>query len=286
MGGLVASIEQIPGELISLEGEEFARFVAQIAGLKIAVQAWVAGEKELKLNRAEIRFVRRMLAKCPDQFPSPTTHELTFIADAALRESIRLDISATNQDLMQGEWKGATVLAGSAIEALLLWAVQEYAAQKPGAVMAAGQALVAAGTLMQPPRANPERWELHEFVETAAHLTLIKGDTPKLVRLAKDFRNLIHPGRAQRLGQKCDRSTALAAVAALEAVVRDLTPGTPARTHGSDGQRSHPYGPLRRRHAGAGAGVGMASVGGGGQLGVRGGKEHCQPIQGESPCHR
>ena len=43
-------------------------------------------------------------------------------------------------------------------------------------------------------------------------------------RLAKDFRNLIHPGRAQRQGQTCDRATALSAVAAVEHIVRCLTP--------------------------------------------------------------
>ena len=67
-------------------------------------------------------------------------------------------------------------------------------------------------------------WHLHEYVEVAAHMGVIKPDTATLVRLAKDFRNLIHPGRAARLGQKCDRATALGALAAVEAVARDLAP--------------------------------------------------------------
>jgi hypothetical protein len=41
--------------------------------------------------------------------------------------------------------------------------------------------------------------------------------------LARDFRNLIHPGRAQRTGADCDRGTALTALAAIELVVRDLS---------------------------------------------------------------
>ncbi len=65
-------------------------------------------------------------------------------------------------------------------------------------------------------------WHLHEYVEVAAHMGVIKPDTATLVRLAKDFRNLIHPGPAARLGQKCDRATALGALAAVEAVARDL----------------------------------------------------------------
>ena len=67
-------------------------------------------------------------------------------------------------------------------------------------------------------------WHLHEYIEVAAHLGIVKPDTATLVRLAKDFRNLIHPGRAARLGQKCDRATTLGALAAVEAVARDLTP--------------------------------------------------------------
>jgi hypothetical protein len=55
-------------------------------------------------------------------------------------------------------------------------------------------------------------------------LKLITGDTAQLVRLAKDARNLVHPGRAARLDQKCNRATALTALAAVEAVADDLTP--------------------------------------------------------------
>jgi hypothetical protein len=58
---------------------------------------------------------------------------------------------------------------------------------------------------------------LHEYVEVAAHLKLIENDTAKLVRLAKDFRNLIHPGLAiydQQLRSRfrLDAGAALAAV--------------------------------------------------------------------------
>ena len=96
--------------------------------------------------------LRQTLAKCPDQVPSPSTTRLLFITDPGLRESIRQDITAANQDSMNAEWKGATVLAGSATEALLLWGVR-----KQGSFAAAIKALVAAGTLSQRPHSNPER---------------------------------------------------------------------------------------------------------------------------------
>jgi hypothetical protein len=76
---------------------------------------------------------------------------------------------------------------------------------------------------MSKPDSNIDRWELHHFIEVAGHLSLLKPDTCSAVRLARSFRNLIHPGRAARLGQTCDRATAYSAVGALEHVIRDLS---------------------------------------------------------------
>ena len=80
-----------------------------------------------------------------------TTTELVFIPDAGLREGLRLDISTANQALANGEWKAATVLAGSVVEALLLWAVDQ---QLPAAITQAITTGRDNGTLQRPP---PER---------------------------------------------------------------------------------------------------------------------------------
>lgn len=159
------------------------------------------------------------MAACPDEAPAPGTTELSFITDSDLRESIRLDISGGYGALAQGEWKGATVLAGSAVEALLLWALQNHQKTRPGDITAAVAATLKAnpGTDLEAPS-----WHLHQYVTVAAHLKIIKPDTAKAGDLAKDARNLVHPGRSARLGQKCDRGTALSALAAVEAVARDL----------------------------------------------------------------
>ena len=69
---------------------------------------------------------------------------------------------------------------------------------------------------MSKPDSNIDRWELHHFIEVAGHLNLLKLDTSSAARLARTFRNLIHPGRAARLAQTCDRATAYPAVGALE----------------------------------------------------------------------
>jgi hypothetical protein len=147
-----------------------------------------------------------------------------FIPDGHLRDSIRQDISAANFDLANGEYKGATVLAGSATEALLLWAVQQAEGTMAGAITAALGVLIAAGKLSQKPSSNPEQWSFAQLIEVALELGLISSETATQARLGKDFRNLIHPGRSARLGQVCDRATAFSALAAVEHVVRCLTP--------------------------------------------------------------
>lgn len=228
---LVELARQVPSELVTLSPNQYLHFVAATSVLAAAVQAWQGGNQQHHVstipgisNLHPVTLVRQAMTSCPDENPALGTMDLRFLADADLRASIRLDISAANANLRNGEWKGGTVLAGSAVEALLLWAIYEFERVHPGAPAAAAAARVAAGKLSRQPDPRPERWTLHEYIEVAEELQLIKPETAAQTRQAKDFRNLIHPGRAIRLGQKCDRATALAAVAAVEFVVRDLTP--------------------------------------------------------------
>jgi hypothetical protein len=56
----------------------------------------------------------------------------------------------------------------------------------------------------------------------AESLEIIDEDTRVSASLAKDFRNLIHPGKSIRQQQQCDRGTAFRAVGALAHIVRDV----------------------------------------------------------------
>jgi hypothetical protein len=213
---------------LTLSGQDLSDYYVALSIMNNTEQARLALQRGMQVPEYRgvnpMLLLRNALAKCSDEVPSPLTVELTFIVDIDLRESIRKDISAANQDMANGEWKGATVLAGSATEALLLWAIQDAEQQKSGTINAAASTLVAARTLPKMPHSNPERWTLFELIEVALQMKLITGETATQTRLGKDFRNLIHPGRAARLGQVCDRATALSALAAVEHVVRDLTP--------------------------------------------------------------
>jgi hypothetical protein len=67
-----------------------------------------------------VQLLYKTLKQCPDAAPAPGTTDLLFITDPTLREELRLDVSMADQALANGEWKAATVPAGSDVEALLL----------------------------------------------------------------------------------------------------------------------------------------------------------------------
>jgi hypothetical protein len=216
LSAIVSLAEEIPEELLTVSGDDYTDLIHGMEALAHSVNRWNQRGGDDPPNwikdKSPVAIVRDVLAKCPDQSPSPATSELAFISDDALRKDIRMDMSTANSALHNGEWKAATVLAGSVVEALLLWAIPRPPVQQRLA------------TLASRPKNAPEHWNLTEFIDVAERLLLIKIATATQTRLAKDFRNLNHPGRAQRTAIACDRGSALTALAAVELVVRDLTP--------------------------------------------------------------
>ena len=146
------------------------------------------------------------------QAETPLIDLFKFAGPALLADSIRLDISSATDALHRNDFKAATVLAGSAMETLLLWKVQDHGITSPITGMRKGA------------KPLPESWDLEDYITAIELSGLIKADTVKQSRLAQNFRNLIHPGRTIRLAQACDRGTALGALAAVHLIVADLTP--------------------------------------------------------------
>jgi hypothetical protein len=223
---VVELVERIPDELITVDADLYCGLLAGLNTMRTAISRWRGGHSHIfryvpGYGVDPITLIRGVLVKCPDKFPAPHTTELTFIQPSDFRESLRIDLSAANRALTNAEWKAATIIAGSVIEALLLWALQQEDSVK---VMTAINTLLSNGVLKQRAHTDLERWNLHEYLEVAAEIGVIRAETADQARLAKDFRNLIHPGRAARLGQACNRGTALSAMAAVEHVVQDLTP--------------------------------------------------------------
>jgi hypothetical protein len=163
-----------------------------------------------------------LIDKLKDQVPS-TTHNLSFITDPVLQEMIGLDISAVSTDLQSGEWKCATILAGSCCEALLLYGLQTRETKVPGSVGNAVAAITWPGG--NSPRAADllhRSWDLFSYTEAAHHLGLITDTTKCELGPARDYRNLIHPAKTVREKVRCDRGTAFVGAGALEHVISDL----------------------------------------------------------------
>lgn len=222
---LVTLVDGIPDELLTMDSDSSAGLACGVAHIKETLATWV-GDRTARGNldpvpgfgsETAVTLIRKALANCPDEAPAPSTAELIFITDGGLRTNLRTDIGAVYRVLSNGEWKAATVLAGSAVEALLLWALQ----QKPMAEIT--DAIKRAKLKKQRKSDDLEWWDLHDYIEVAEKLSIITDNTANQARLAKDFRNLIHPGRSQRFAQECNRATAYSAIAAVEHVVHDLS---------------------------------------------------------------
>ncbi|MFC1862901.1 hypothetical protein ACFL1Z_02990, partial [Thermodesulfobacteriota bacterium] len=223
-------IENIPSYLMVLDGESAAEFGEAIAAIQCAITAWNSGDNHYKLEKIPGRgklhpftLLRKHLIDLKDEGIQPETTELNFITDPDLRQLLRLDISIVNKALENGEWKAATVLGGSIIEALLLWKIQENETTNTGSAKKAIQSLKLDGTFKKSPSKDKNEWTLYHLIEVSAIIGLIKKETADQCRIAKDFRNLIHPGRAKRLAINCDRGTALSSVAAIEHVIRNFS---------------------------------------------------------------
>jgi hypothetical protein len=223
---IVELVEQIPSELITLEGDEYAAFAASLRALKHALDLWpTAPARRVSSTPGfpktpTILLLRDSLAKCADEAAVKGTPQLTFIEDGVLRESLRLDVSTAHSAMINGEWKPATVIAGSVVESLLLWALLE---KDKGDIMQAVDALVKAGTVDKRTR-NQDLvdWGLHQFIEVARHLNVIKEATAEQCRIARGFRNLIHPGKVERTNTRCSRGTGHSAIAAMERMIEEL----------------------------------------------------------------
>jgi hypothetical protein len=195
---LLSLLEDVPRELVQLSTPDLVEFTRCKSVLAAAVGRWTYGDTMPSPEvggRDPIERIRRLLQKCPDEMPPPAP-ELPFISDDSLRVGIEKLIHAAWTDFNAQEWIGATALAGTALEALLLWRVK------------------ATGAF-----ARINEMSLHDMIEHAERLQLISSSTASQARLAKDARNLMHPGRAARLGTECSKATALTAFAGLYGLV-------------------------------------------------------------------
>jgi hypothetical protein len=199
---ILALLDRLPSHLLTLNVTEYADYINTVEALRSRPQLWMV-QPGISRSGAPIREIRDFLTKCPDDWPPPTVEGLNFVTDNDLRADLRRDIDHAQRALDASEWKAATVLAGAVVESLLLWKLGTYPDTDVQAAVK-GLGLFAA------------------VFPAAPGKPILTAETVKLLELVKDFRNLIHPGRAIRLQKQCGRDTALTAMAGVVAAVREL----------------------------------------------------------------
>jgi hypothetical protein len=144
--------DRLPDELIRLSAEDAAELTASVGAIRFGMEQYRNG-----INSDCLRSVGPALAtawslieKLRDEAPS-TMHDLAFISDAVLREMIGFDLAAISTDLQAGEWKSATILAGSCCEAVLLYGLMTIETKTPGTIAAAIAAITWAVENPTPP---------------------------------------------------------------------------------------------------------------------------------------
>ncbi len=228
--GLIDLLDHVPDELIPLSGDDYNNWVLSVNAIRDFVLRYSAvgnlrGTVTLQyLDRSgrhdPVEVLRSLLVDCSDQVPSSDAQDLIFLKDHEFRDVLRADLYEVTHALAVGHWKSATVLAGSALEAMMLWRLDSASTleDRRKAISSLGLS-----SNLDANDLTARSWGLHEYTEVAAKLGLISSRTATAVRQAKEFRNLIHPAAAIRKKQKSSRGTAFAAVAAVEFLIEDVS---------------------------------------------------------------
>jgi hypothetical protein len=202
---LLALLDEVPRELIDLRSVEYLEFTRCRAVLATTLVRWNFGEIAAARDvggKDPVERIRRLMKQCHDDLP-PAEPELPFISDADIRLGIEDRIQAAWTDFTAREWMGSTVFASAALEALLLWALKRV-------------------KLPETPSRPLDELHLADLIRLAVKNRVIDEACERQAGLAKDARNLIHPGKALRSGEACDKTTALTALTAVYRVINEL----------------------------------------------------------------
>jgi hypothetical protein len=211
---LLDLVADIPEQLIVLAPQDYAAFVQATGTMRDTLATWihrgVTGTMPSVDGFDAVTVLRRELTKLRDDFPAAAHVDLAFIADAEIREDISLDVGIAERSLHASEWKPAMIMAGAVIEDLLHWRLGQL---EPAILR--GAATAPAGPL--------DNWNLASMIDVAEELSILRNaNTITSARVAKDYRNLIHPGRRARRAERPTRARAYTAIGGMYGVIDEL----------------------------------------------------------------
>jgi len=222
---VVEMIKALDPAMLPSEPQARADLLAAISHIEYQIRRWTLDwndkfvEQELPLlkftaKQKPLAVIRDLLEECYDTIVPEEIPGLEFVDDDKYREELRLDLAEIEGSINQGQWKAATVLGGSLIEALLLDKLKSESYDKTSHYE----------KIKSTRRKDPNNWSLYDCLEIAIQLSkpLIAEDTYKAATLAKDYRNFIHPGRARKEGKSCKAGFAYNVKGAVFRVIEDL----------------------------------------------------------------
>jgi hypothetical protein len=208
---LLGLLDQLPSAMITLPFYKYLEFERARAALATILPRWNVGDTTLGPGvggKNPVAILAHLLAECANELPPPEP-EFPFISDEDTRLGIEDRTRAAWIDFNAREWLGATTSAAVALEAVLLWEIKRL---RNSAIEDASKK----------PEKNPDNMVLADLIEEACNQGAISDGAAKQAHLARDARNLIHPGKVARSGTACDKATALAAFAGLYRVASEL----------------------------------------------------------------
>jgi hypothetical protein len=172
---IVQLVRRVPPELFTVSIEQYVLLEFAIQVIEQSLKRSEREQNNFPLpamgGGSPIQVIYVVLAACPDSVPASSAVNLGFITDAKTRDSISLEIGSIESVVRNGEWKAATVLAGSVIEALLLWRLKQFTEKE---VTEAVDRCFTADTLKHRPKwSDLLKWTLPEMIETSAELNIL-----------------------------------------------------------------------------------------------------------------
>ncbi len=224
-GGVIQAIidlvDRIPKAMLPTDAETLKDLYLSIGEIRYRIECWRYGRGRDSIVRqphtkdmTALGLLRSVLRKCSETYIPEWIDELRFVENLDLREDIRNDVACAHSSVDSGNWKAACVLAGSAVEALIL---DNHSARLPEVTaMIAGKNL---GLSVE----KINYWGLASHLDIAKHLGALRDNTVRSCDVLRDFRNLVHPGRSERLKERATRGKALHSVGALVETIEDLS---------------------------------------------------------------
>lgn len=226
--GLATLLRALPDSAVLVASPDRSRLIAASGEIEAMIATWESGTldaRQQSFYATAIASCLRVLEKCPDQAPSKSTPRLAFVGDDELRNDLELDVTAVESALAAGSWKVAVVLSGSVIEALLLNELLRVEASSLPTLAAARQ------RVRHPDAQQPlDRMKFHSLIDVAKEAQCIDAELETLTDMARDFRNLVHPGVTLRTSKRADRGEAMQTAGAMFSLIKHLDEEARRRT--------------------------------------------------------